>query len=223
MSMLFVNFKTYRQSTGENAVLLAKQIKTVSDASGVVIIPVVQASDIREVKEATGVEVWAQKIDPVSFGAHTGAVLPEAVKEDGASGVFLNHSEARFENDSDLEKAVLRAKEVGLKTLIFAKDIAELERYAKLCPDFLAYEPPELIGSRETSVARAKPEIIGQAVILLKNFDTPLIVGAGISDALDVKKSLELGAVGVAVASSVVLADNPLEKLKELVGGFFNL
>ncbi len=218
--MIFVNFKTYRQSTGKNALVLAGQIKKVSDLTKVKIIPVVQASDIREVKESTGLEVWAQKIDPVSFGAHTGAVLPEAVKEDGALGVFLNHSEARFESDSDLEKAVSRAKEVGLKTLVFAKDIEELEKVAHFSPDFVAYEPPELIGSKETSVARAKPEIISQAVLKLKDFGVPLVVGAGISDVLDVKKSLELGAAGIAVASSVVLADNPFEKLKELSGGF---
>ncbi len=219
--MIFVNFKTYRQSTGKWALVLADQIKRASDATKVAIIPVVQVSDIREIKDSIGLEVWAQKIDPVSFGAHTGAVLAESVKEDGASGVFLNHSEARFESDSDLEKAVLRAKEVGLKTLVFAGSIEDLEKFASFYPDFVAYEPPELIGNKETSVARAKPEIISQAVSLLKKFRIPLIVGAGISDVLDVKKSLELGAVGVAVASSVVLADNPFEKLKELAGGFY--
>lgn len=219
--MIFVNFKTYKQSTGKNAILLANQIKRVSDLTKVTIIPVVQASDIREVKDSMGIEVWAQKIDPVSFGAHTGAILPEAVKEDGAVGVFLNHSEARFESNSDLEKAILRAKEVGLKTLVFAKDESEVKKFAVFHPDFIAYEPPELIGSRETSVATAKPEIISKVAVLLKDFRVPLIVGAGISDVVDVKKSLELGAVGVAVASSVVLADNPFEKLKELAGGFY--
>lgn len=219
--MIFVNFKTYKQSTGKNAILLANQIKRVSDLTKVTIIPVVQASDIREVKDSMGIEVWAQKIDPVSFGAHTGAILPEAVKEDGAVGVFLNHSEARFESNSDLEKAILRAKKVGLKTLVFAKDESEVKKFAVFHPDFIAYEPPELIGSRETSVATAKPEIIRKVAVLLKDFQVPLIVGAGISDVLDVKKSLELGAVGVAVASSVVLADNPFEKLKELAGGFY--
>jgi triosephosphate isomerase len=218
--MIFVNFKTYQQATGEKAISLVGVLEQVADESQIKIIPVVQATDIKEVVRTTKLEVWTQKVDPFDFGAHTGAILPEAVVEDGAAGTFLNHSEAKLTDFEVLRKSVKRAKEVGLKTLVFAKDLQELKNILPLDPTFVSYEPPELIGNKETSVAREKPEIISKAVEVAKEKGTPLIVGAGIKSDFDVRKSLELGAVGVAVASDIVLADDPKAKLEELVRGF---
>ena len=96
--MIFINFKTYEQGTGANAVKLAKIIEEASFETHVKIIPAVQASDIKEITNTTKLEVWVQKIDPVDPGAHTGAILPEAVVEDGATGTFLNHSENKIES-----------------------------------------------------------------------------------------------------------------------------
>lgn len=218
--MIFVNFKTYKESTGENSLNLIKVIEALVREEGVKIIPVVQASDIKEAVEASKLEIWTQKIDAVGYGAHTGAILPEAVFEDGALGTFLNHSESKFTDFDTLSQARARAQDVGLKTLIFASDMTELRKVVALNPDFVAYEPPELVGSKDTSVAKEKPEIIKEAVDIAKENKLPLVVGAGIKSREDVKKSLELGAVGVAVASSVILAQNPKEELLTLIEGF---
>lgn len=218
--MIFVNFKTYKQGSGENAVKLTKVLGEVATETQIKIIPVVQAADIQEVVQSTKLEVWTQTIDPVEFGAHTGAVLPETVSEDGASGTFLNHSENKITDYEKLKLAVKRAKEVNLKTLIFADNIAELEKVLVLYPDYVSYEPPELVGSETTSVASAHPEVIKKAAEVSKAKGLPLIAGAGIHSREDVKKSLKLGAVGVAVASGVVKADNPREKLLDLTEGF---
>lgn len=218
--MIFVNFKTYEQGTGENAISLVGILEKVAQNTHVKVIPTVQAADLKEVIQASKLEVWVQRIDPVSFGAHTGAILAEAVKEDGASGTFLNHSETKFKTLDELKEAVKRAKEVALKTLIFASTLNELKKVLSLKPTFVAYEPPELIGSRDTSVARAKPEIIEKAAKVAKEKGTPLIVGAGIHDREDVAKSVSLGAVGVAVATDVVKAKNPERELMDLIAGF---
>jgi triosephosphate isomerase len=218
--MIFINFKTYEKGSGEEAVKLAKVLEEVAKETQIKIIPVVQAADIKEIVQSTKLEVWTQTIDPVDFGAHTGAVLPESVAEDGASGTFLNHSENKFEDYEKLTLAVKRAKEVNLKTLIFADNTAELEKVSVLYPDFVSYEPPDLVGSETTSVATAHPEVIRKAAEISKAKGLPLIAGAGIHSREDVKKSLELGAVGVAVASGVVKADNPREKLLDLTEGF---
>jgi triosephosphate isomerase len=109
---------------------------------------------------------------------------------------------------------------VGLKTLIFAGNKESLINLSKLKPDFLSYEPPELVGSATTSVAEAKPEIISEAVEIARAEGLPLVVGAGIKSTLDIKKSLELGAAGFAVASSIVKAENPKEVLKMLAEGY---
>ena len=218
--MIFINLKTYSQGTGADAISLVKIIEEVAHSAQLKIIPIVQASDVREMVQVTSLEIWTQHIDPFEFGSHTGYVLPEAVFEDGATGTFLNHSEHKFENFEDLEKALQRAKNVGLKTLIFAGDLAELKRVAELGPTFVSYEPPELVGSKTTSVAQSKSEVIVEAVEITKARGLPLIVGAGIKSREDVRKSLELGAVGVAVASDIVTARNPREELMNLVEGF---
>ena len=218
--MIFVNYKTYEEATGERAVSLTKILENVAQEAQIKIIPVVQAVDIKEVIAATTLEVWTQKIDPVEFGAHTGSIVPEAVLEDGAMGTFLNHSEAKFANFDELAKASDRAKEAGLKTLIFAKDLEELKNVCSLNPNFVAYEPPELIGSTSTSVAEARPEIISEAHAAANAAGIPLIVGAGVHSQNDVRKCLELGAVGVAVATDIVKAENPSKELLDLIEGF---
>jgi triosephosphate isomerase len=218
--MIFVNFKTYEQGTGASALELAEVIQGVVQESHIKIIPVVQVSDLKEITQAIKLEVWVQSIDPIDYGAHTGAVLPEAVLEDGASGTFLNHSEKKFKSSSDLRNTVKRAGEVGLKTLVFAQDIKELRKVIDFKPTFVSYEPPELVGSKTTSVAEEKPEIISKAVEISREEGIPLVVGAGIKSSQDVKRSVELGAVGVAVASDIVLAKDPKKELMDLVEGF---
>jgi len=218
--MIFVNFKTYKEGSGGKAIDLVKVIEEVSEETQIKIIPVVQATDIKEIVGGSKLEIWAQNVDPEDYGAHTGAILPEAAIEDGALGTFLNHSEKKLPDFDKLEMTVKRVKEVNLKTLIFASDVAELVKILSLKPTYASYEPPELIGSKTTSVSQAKPDVIAKAATLSKEAGTPLIVGAGVSSAKDVKKSIELGAVGVAVASDVVVADDPKKELLDLTEGF---
>jgi triosephosphate isomerase (TIM) len=218
--MIFVNFKVYEQGTGMNALSLVKVLEEVANEFQIKIIPVVQAADIKEIVQFSKLEVWTQHVDPVGYGAHTGAVLAEAVIEDGAVGTFLNHSERKFDNFDALKTAFNRASGAGLKTLIFAADVEELKKVVTLNPTFVSYEPPELVGSTETSVAQSKPDVISEACDVSRSHGTPLIVGAGIKSREDVKISLSLGGAGVAVASDIVKAEDPKRELIELVEGF---
>jgi triosephosphate isomerase len=218
--MIFVNFKTYEEGSGENAIALTRILEEVAHLSQVKVIPVVQTIDAEEVAASTKLEVWIQHVDPISYGSHTGWTLPEEAVKIGLAGVFLNHSEHKFESWEELQKAVVRCKEVDLKTLVFASNIEELKKVLELKPTYAAYEPPELVGSTTTSVARAQPEIIAKASVLTKEAGIPLVVGAGISSQEDVKKSLELGAVGVAVATDVVKAQDPRREILDLTEGF---
>jgi len=218
--MIFVNFKTYQESTGEAAISLAKKMEEASSETQVKLIAVVQAADVREVVQNVKLEVWSQHVDGVELGAHTGFTLPEAVMDDGAIGTFLNHSEHRFDTFDELEKAHVRAKEVGLKTLIFAGNLEELQKVVALKPDYVSYEPPELVGSKTTSVAKEKPEVVVKAVEIAKSSGLPLIVGAGIKSEEDIKASLSLGATGFAIASDIVKAEDPKTELLKLVKGY---
>ena len=218
--MIFVNYKTFEESSGEKAVTLTKKIEEAAHESQVKIIPVVQIIDAEAVLASTTLEVWIQHVDPLNYGPHTGWTLPEEVAKIGISGVFLNHSEHKFNDFEALRTANEKAKNANLKTLIFAGGLEELKNIAALKPTLVAYEPPELVGSTETSVARAQPEIISQAYNITQSSGEPLIVGAGVSSMEDIKKSVELGAVGVAIATAVVKAPDPKAKLLELTEGF---
>jgi len=88
----------------------------------------------------------------------------------------------------------------------------------ELDPDFLAYEPPELIGSRSASVASENPKSIAESVSVAR--DIPLLVGAGVNSPEDVKVALKLGAKGFLVATAIVKAPNPEKALLELVSAF---
>lgn len=216
--MIFLNFKTYQESTGKNALFLIKKIEDIVMQTGVSIVPVVQALDIKECKFFTNLPIWTQHIDPVTYGAHTGSILAEAVALDGASGTILNHSEHKFASMEELSAAVSDAKRNNLQTLIFAADVEEVKKVAALSPDYIGYEPPELIGSKDTSVAKAKPDVIKLVCDAVPNI--PIIVGAGVKDQNDVRVSLNLGAKGVALASGVILAPDQSAVLSDLAKGY---
>ena len=218
--MIFVNYKTFEEGFGQNAVALTKTLEEVAHESQVKIVPVVQIIDAETIVTSTTLEVWIQHVDPLSYGAHTGWTLPEEAAKAGVSGVFLNHSEHKFDSFDSLYTANEKAMSANLKTLIFAGTLDELKKVCDLAPTYVAYEPPELVGSTTTSVSRAQPEIISKAYDIAREAGLPLVVGAGVSSMEDVKKSLELGAVGVAVATAVVKATDPKVKLMELTEGF---
>lgn len=218
--MLFVNFKTYKEGTGAQAVNLLQILDSVQAESGVPIVPVVQVADARVcVNTSIGRQVWVGHVDAVEYGQHTGWVLPEAVAAQGVRGTFLNHSEHKIDVTC-VTSHVSRCQQTGLETLVFASDLEELGQVVLARPTYVAYEPPELIASGTTSVARAQPEIIKEAVEIAKKAGVPLVVGAGVKDGEDVRTSLRLGAVGVAVSSAVVLAGDPKKVLMELAEGF---
>jgi len=220
--MIFVNFKTYKEGSGLKAVELAEICAQVAEASRVAIIPVVQVVDLWHIKgHFPDLEVWVQHLDWYPQGQHTGWVNLEAVIEAGASGTILNHAEHRIPPGSvkQLIKRLTGFVPVkgGFRVMVCARTLGQAERLAKLKPDFLAYEPPELIGG-DIAVSEAEPNVIKR--IVKKIPDIPIIVGAGVKSSKDVKKSLELGAVGVLVSSGVVLAKDQKEALLDLAKGF---
>lgn len=213
--MIITNFKTYESATGDAALALAKIHEQVAKETGADIQVVPQAVDLALLCRELSIPVLAQHIDPVKFGSHTGHTLPEAVKMAGAVGTLLNHSENRLEREV-IKASVQRAKELGLKVIICAKDPEEGASFLEFEPDLIAVEPPELIGG-DISVSTAQPEIVENAAKLIGT--DKLLVGAGVKNGADVKKSLELGARGVLLASGVTKASDPKAVLLDLASG----
>jgi len=213
--MIITNFKTYESATGEAAIALAKIHEEVARETGADIQVVVQAMDLAPIVAAISIPVLAQHIDPVNFGSNTGHILPESVVNAGGVGTILNHSENRLEREV-LKASIKRAKEVGLKVIVCAKDPEEGASFLEFEPDLIAVEPPELIGG-DISVSTAQPEIIKNAVKLIGG--DKLLVGAGVKNGEDVRIAMELGAQGVLLASGITKASDPKTVLLDLVSG----
>ncbi len=221
LPVIFINFKTYKESTGKNAIDLAKKAEEVSRQYGVSIVLVVQAIDLHEIANVVRIPVFAQHIDPVVYGSFTGRILPEAVKDAGAIGTVLNHAENKRDNDF-LQKAISRAKEVGLNVMVCAESIERAKQIASFAqkPDLIAVEPPELIGGN-ISVSTAQPGLISNSVNAIHSISNiPVIVGAGIKNSDDVRKSIELGSAGVFVASGIIKVQDSRKAIEDLASGF---
>jgi triosephosphate isomerase len=215
--MIFVNFKTYVESSGANAERLAAFVSSLSLQYPVPLIACVQGYDLDTVSELLPDTTWVQHVDCDEIGKATGKQLPEYALIHNATGTLLNHSAHKLDFET-LTQTVKRCKDLDLPTLVFASDLEEAKKVATLNPDYIGYEPPEFISSTETSVAKEEPEIIKRVVDAIPNI--PIIVGAGVKDQNDVRVCLELGAKGIAIAHGVIFGEDPKAVLEDLAKGF---
>jgi len=213
--IVIVNFKTYAEGTGRKALELAKAAEEVSRETGVCFSVAPQFVDIPIIVREVDIPVFAQHIDPIKPGSHTGHILPEAVKEAGADGTLINHSERRLRL-ADIDAAVTMARELDLITVVCTNNTSVSAAAAALKPDMIAVEPPELIGTG-IPVSKAKPEVVTSTVEAVKkiNPDVTVLCGAGITNGDDVAAALKLGTEGVLVASGIVKAKDPRKVMEE--------
>ena len=211
-----MNFKTYIESTGKRAIDLAKVAEEVSRETGATIIVAPQFTDIEPVSKTVDIPVFSQHVDSVKPGAHTGHVLAEAVKSAGADGSLLNHSEKRI-TPSEIADSLKLCIDADLRSLVCADTTEASVEIAKMLPDMIAIEPPELIGTG-VSVSKARPELITESVKQIRkvNRTVRVLCGAGITTAEDVSKAIDLGSEGVLVASAVVKNKDPRAVLESM-------
>ncbi len=214
--ILIINFKTYPEATGKRAIELARVAEKIAKELGVCIAVCPQHVDLPKVAESVEIPVLAQSIDPVEPGAHTGHITALAVKEAGAVGTLVNHSEKRVRLD-EIRKVIEECRKYNLYCIACAATCREAAAIAILEPTAVAVEPPELIGTGR-AVSKERPELITESVELVKKVapNVPVLCGAGIESGEDVKRALELGAQGVLVASAIVKAKNWEEKILEM-------
>lgn len=215
LPIILVNYKTYSEATGKKADKLSKIAEEVNQETGVNIGVAPQFTDIAPIARAVSIPVFAQHVDPIVPGSHTGHILLESVKEAGAVGTLINHSERRLKL-FDIETLVMKTREADLVSLVCTNNAGVSAAAGALKPDMIAVEPPELIGTG-IPVSKAKPEVVSGTVELVKkiNSDVVILCGAGITTGEDVAAALKLGTKGVLVASGVVKAKDPRKVLTE--------
>jgi triosephosphate isomerase (TIM) len=217
--VIVLNVKTYTESTGRNALELARLMEKIAQKTNVSMAIAVQACDLSRCADAVHIPVYAQHIDPIKPGSNTGWTLPEAVQQAGAVGTLINHSEHRLIL-ADIDTCIVRAKDLGLDTLVCTNNVSTSKAVAPFSPSMIAVEPPELIGG-DISVTTADPGIVSNTVQAVRqiNSTVKILCGAGVKNGRDVSKALELGADGVLLASGVVKAKNKEEVLLDLAAG----
>lgn len=216
---LVINFKAFKEGTGKNALKIAEAAEKISNELNVCIAVSPNFLDLKEIANKVSILTFAQHMDSVEEGAFTGHVTAYQIKKAGAGGVILNHSEKRMELD-DMEDAIQLAKKYKLSIIVCANEIEIAKAVSVLNPDFLALEPPELIGGN-ISVSQAQPEVITNLVKEVKEYNSKvkILVGAGIKTQEDVKKAIELGTDGVLLASGVVKAKDVSKAIEDLAMG----
>ncbi len=215
--LVLVNLKCYTESIGNGAHRIARAAREVMDESGVTIALAPLYTDIHPINHHYDIPVFAQHVDPVDPGAHTGRMPLAAIKSAGAIGSLVNHSEYRL-NVADIEKNVSALKGAGLLSCVCSNNVATTAALAALNPNYVAIEPPELIGGK-ISVSEANPEIITGSVDVVRKISpaVKVLTGAGIHSGKCVKTAVDLGTDGVLLASSVVKAEDPAAVLRDLV------
>jgi len=215
--LILINFKTYLEVSGNKSLTLAQKISKVKSSKYQIALapPTLYLKDITT---NVNLPIFAQHLDPEGEGAHTGHIIPYEAKKIGITGTILNHSEKKIPFQT-LEATVHACKHHGLVTIVCASSLAELRKIAPLHPEYIAYEPPELIGGK-ISVTHAKPELIRRAVNLVQALcpKTKVLCGAGVHSKEDLLHALKLGTSGVLIGHAVPKAKNPVKFLRELLG-----
>jgi triosephosphate isomerase len=214
---ILINLKTYRESTGQHAHRIASIAQAVSADSGVLIGIAPSYLEIHPISRHYEIPVYAQHVDGIEPGAHTGTITAEALKQAGAKGSLVNHSERRL-TLADIDASVTALRAAHLISVVCTNNEMTSAAAAALAPDYVAVEPPELIGSG-VSVCKANPEIIKKTVEAVRAVNPKVMVltGAGIQTGECVRTAIDLGTDGVLLASGVVKAKDPDAVLRDLV------
>ncbi len=205
--MFIINCKNYEEIAGDKIIEFVNIAEKISKKYKIKI-AVAPPQHLIGLVANSSIPILAQHVDNSKIGSTTGFIIPELLKKSKVSGSLINHSEHRI-SEKEITELVLRLRELKMISVVCVKDVAEAKKYAKLNPDYIAIEPPELIGSGK-AVSKERPELITKSVDAVNsaNNKTKLLCGAGIVSGYDVTKALELGSKGILVASGIIKAKN---------------
>ena len=205
--MFIINCKNYEEISGDKIKKFIKIAEQVSKKYKIKI-AISPPQHLIGLVTNSSIPILAQHVDDSKIGSTTGYIIPELLKKSKVKGSLINHSEHRI-SSKEIEKLVLKLKELKMISIVCVKDVAEVKKYLKINPDFIAIEPPELIGSGK-AISTEKPDLIQKAARIVNDSKnkTKLLCGAGIVSGEDVAKSIELGSKGILVASGIIKAKN---------------
>lgn len=217
--MFVINCKNYEEISGDKIIQFVKTAQKISKKHKIKI-AIAPPQHLIGLVSKSDIPILAQHVDVSKVGSTTGFIVPELLKKSKVAGSIINHSEHRI-SSKEISLLVAKLKELKMISILCVKDVAEAKKYSKLNPDYIAIEPPELIGSGK-AVSKEKPELITKAVKAVdsaKN-NTKLLCGAGIVSGEDVSAAIGLGSKGILVASGIIKAKNWSKIIEEFAKAF---
>jgi len=219
--IVVVNMKLHREAVEVQKAFIGAMIEVMQRWPSVrlaLATPAMNVAQACELSHDSLVEVWTQHLDIDGWGSSTGSVSAAHARSLGATGTLLNHAEQPMSVAG--VKDILEGEYRPATICICAPEPQAAAEYARLGPDYLAVEPPELIGG-DVSVTTADPGIISSTVASVKEAAPSVMVlcGAGVKTGEDLRVALELGASGVLLASGITKADRPGVALENLLKG----
>ncbi|MEM2855479.1 MAG: triose-phosphate isomerase [Candidatus Nitrosocaldaceae archaeon] len=212
-NILIINYKNYEEIAGSKGVELARIAEDISNELDKEVILSPPHCLLTYIAEKVNLKVFAQHLDNVIKGSTTGFIVPEIAYGSMIKGSLINHSEHRIARN-DIKALVERLRTLGMISVVCARTAEEVKEFSLFKPDYIAIEPPELIGSG-VAVSKAKPEIIRDSIAAANGIK--VICGAGIVDGSDVSAALDLGSEGVLIASGIIKAKDWKGKIREIV------
>ncbi len=210
---LIVNPKAYIY--GQESLELAKICDRLSAEYDTDIIFTAQHVDIRMIAQATeNIIVTAQHMDGIVAGRGMGHILPEGIKEAGAQAVVLNHAEHSLKLE-ELDRALKRAAELELYTIVCSDTPEACRAVATLGPDMMICEPTSGIGTGSIS-SDSYIQATNQAVKSVSR-DILILQAAGVSSGDDVYKVVMDGAHGSGGTSGILNAPSREGKIVEML------
>ena len=213
---LIINFKNYEEISADRAIRLSESARQVAERLQVEIVLAPPHPVLALIAKEIELPVICQHVDDEKMGPSTGFTVPEIAKSYGAIGSLINHSEHRIKMNS-IASLVERLRMLGMASIVCAQEPQEVVEISTFEPDFIAIEPPELIGSGK-AVSKENPTVITKSIEGAGS-RSRIICGAGISDRDDVSKAVKLGSRGILVASGVIKATSWEKKITELASG----
>lgn len=207
-----INPKSYLY--GEKAVELASYADRLAEQYDFDVFFTAQHIDLPAIKHAAPhLIVTAQHMDGLVPGRGMGHILPEALTEAGVEATFLNHAEHPM-TVNQLARAIARADELGIITIVCSDTVEEAKVIGKFVPDIMVCEPTSLIGTGTISDENYMSET--NEAVRSSSPTTMVLQAAGISNGTNVYDAIMSGADGTGGTSGIVAAKDPFATLDEM-------
>ena len=221
----------------KQAVELAKELRSINSPTQMVIAPsFIHLSTVRDIVKGSNIEIITQDISKNDYGAFTGEIAAEQIKEMHIIGSIVGHSERRkYFNESDLnvyEKISQLTKHDLLPVVCIGEDLETREKNEALA--FLARQIEALkLQNFDGKIIVAYEPIWAIGTGKVATIDQILEVAEFIHSKLPYTKILYGGSVSAANAASIAQISNisgalvggaslKIEEFKAIVSSFGN-